>query len=209
MSPSQDNAGYPGAQGLNDGTSDFNAISFIVQQMLGRVSTCTLVRVQAVAAGTVDVLPLVAQINGAGQPTPHLTVYGIPYVRIQGGANAVIIDPVIGDIGVCVFADRDISSVKATKAAANPGSRRRFSIADGLYIGGVLNGTPTQYVRFNVDGTISVLSPHGVNVAAETNITGSLSVTGNVLVGNGASGTFTSANGLTITVQDGIVTNIF
>jgi hypothetical protein len=52
-------------------------------------------------------------------------------------------------------------------------------------------------------------APKGVHIEAQTNITGSVQVSGNVIVGNGASGTFTSIDGFSITVQDGIVTNIY
>jgi hypothetical protein len=47
-----------------------------------------------------------------------------------------------------VICDRDSSAVKASKDIANPGSYRRFDLADGMYFGGFLNGTPDQYVRF-------------------------------------------------------------
>ena len=57
-----------------------------------------------------------------------------------------LIDPTQGDIGLAIFADRDISSVRANRAQANPGSYRRFDMADGVYIGGILNGMPTQTV---------------------------------------------------------------
>lgn len=43
----------------------------------------------------------------------------------------------------------------------------------------------------------------------EMSVSGSLTVDGNVSAGSGASGTFTDKTGLTITVQDGIITNIY
>ena len=115
--------------------------------------------------GSVDVLPLVRQVTPDGDGVSHGTVYGLPYMRMQGGANAVILDPQVGDIGIAVFSSRDISAVKATKAEALPGSARTFDYADGLYIGGVLNGTPTQYVRFATDG-VTVLSPTKITLEA-------------------------------------------
>jgi hypothetical protein len=151
--------GYAGQQDLSDGASLFNAFSFIVSQMLGRISTIKVVKVMKVTnegdvspVGFVDVQPLVDQIDQEGYATPHATIFGIPYFRLQGGANAVIIDPAVGDIGIAVFADRDISAVKVNKARSSPGSYRRFAEADGIYIGGILNGTPEQYVRFSADG---------------------------------------------------------
>ena len=74
-------------------------------------------------------------------------------------------DPVAGDIGMACFASRDISKVKATKGRANPGSKRAYNFSDAMYIGGMLNGTPTQYVQFNADG-ITLASPVAVNLVA-------------------------------------------
>jgi hypothetical protein len=118
----------------------------------------------------VDVLPLVNQIDGGNGAMPHGVVHNIPYFRLQGGANAIILDPQVGDIGICVFADRDISAVKTAKGVANPGSKRRFDMADGLYIGGVLNGAPTQYLQFSGSG-INVVSPNTVAINAGGNVT--------------------------------------
>lgn len=166
--------GIKGAQTPNSISSDYNAQMFVIMQALTRVRTSQLVRVEAVtnsggleAVGFVDVVPMVHQLDGDNQPVPHGVIYGIPYIRVQGGTNAVIIDPQKGDIGLCVFADRDISTVKATKDAAPPGSARVFSMADGLYVGGVLNGVPTQYVRFTEDG-VEVVSPSKIRLVAPT-----------------------------------------
>jgi hypothetical protein len=73
-----------------------------------------------------------------------------------GGINAIIIDPQVGDIGIAIFGDRDLSSVIANKAQSNPGSLRRFDMADGLYIGGFLSAAPSKYVRF-YDHAISIV----------------------------------------------------
>jgi hypothetical protein len=107
----------------------------------------------------------VNQVDGAGNATPHDVLHHLPYFRLQGGSDAVILDPKVGDIGLAGFASRDISSVKSTKAQANPGSARSFDMADGVYIGGMLNGVPEQYVQFT-QGGINIVSPHAVTVNA-------------------------------------------
>lgn len=144
---------------------EFNNIMFAVQSALSKMQTATLVRIESCSnsggltpAGYVDVTPLVNQLDGAGKPMPHVTIYNVPYFRLQGGANGIVMDPEKGDIGICVFASRDISKVKSTKAQANPGSRRQYSFSDGMYLGGVLNGVPTQYVQFSSAG-IRIHSP--------------------------------------------------
>lgn len=172
-SPSQvDNALPTGQQKPASTWGEFNNIAFLVQQAIGKLQTATLVRIEACTnngglspVGFVDVTPLVDQIDGAGVPTPHVTIYNVPYFRMQGGANAVIMDPQKGDIGLCVFASRDISKVKSTRKQAPPGSFRQYNFSDGLYVGGMLNGTPTQYIIFGDDG-ITIKSPTKVTLDA-------------------------------------------
>jgi hypothetical protein len=201
---SQIEAGYQITSKPETAGNDFNANSFLIRQILNQTNTATLVMVKGVTnngdlspVGYVDVLPLVNQLDGFDNAIPHGVVHHLPYVRIQGGANAVIIDPQIGDIGIAVFAQSDISAVKANsrtdaRGAANPGSWRKFAYEDGLYIGGVLNGTPTQYVQFNASG-ISIISPNAVTINAPAiNSTGEWTHTGTItasvdVVANGIS----------------------
>ena len=152
--------------------SDFNADHYMFQQLLARVATCMLVKVLGVTntgglstVGYVDAQAMVNQVDGADNGTPHGRMHNLPYMRIQGGTNAVIIDPAVGDIGLACFASRDISTVKNTRNFANPGSRRRYSMADGCYIGGFLNGIPTQYIQFLASG-INIVSPGTVTIQA-------------------------------------------
>jgi len=154
-----------GYQSFLDLLSDFEAMNTHIQSVVARMATATLVQVKACTNsgglapfGFVDILPLVNILNGAGIATKHAVIYHCPYYRAQGGQNAIILDPQEGDIGIAVFASRDISAVKATQAQSNPGSRRLFDMADALYIGGLLNGVPNQFVRFSTDG-IHLQSP--------------------------------------------------
>jgi hypothetical protein len=158
-------SGRVGFQEPLDTGSDFSAQSFLVDQIIGKLATTALVKVAKVYSvgevqpvGKLDVIPMVHQIDGDGSPTEHQTIYGLPYFRLQGGTDAVILDPKVGDIGIAVFCSRDISIVARSKKPSAPASRRRFDWADGLYIGGVLNGVPQQYVRFAADG-VHVVSP--------------------------------------------------
>lgn len=169
---SQDNAIPSGQQKPASTWGEFNNIMFAVQQAIAKMQTATLVRVESCTnaggvspVGFVDVTPLVNQLDSQGNPTPHITIHNLPYLRLQGGANGIIMDPQKGDIGVCVFASRDISKVKSTKKQANPGSFRQYSFADGMYLGGMLNGTPTQYVQFSTAG-IKIYSPVAVVLEA-------------------------------------------
>jgi hypothetical protein len=182
------NRAYTGTAAAEDATSDHNAMSYHIRSLIGRMATTTLVRIVAVEAagdlqpvGFVDVNPLVAMLDGTGKATPHGTIHRVPYMRLQGGPNAVIIDPVVGDIGIAVFASGDISAVKNNKGPSNPGSLRRNSFADALYIGGVLNGVPTQYIRFSAEGV--EVKGAAIKLIGPVTVTGDVMVTGDVLAG--------------------------
>lgn len=152
--------------------TEFNMLAFVFELLLSRISTVKLVKVISCTnsggvspVGTVVVRPLVNQMTGAGQGVPHDNLYSVPYLRVQGGTNAVILDPEPGDIGACGFCDRDISLVKVTKDYANPGSPSMMDWADGLYFGGFLNGAPSQYVAFSAAG-LALVSPTKISLSA-------------------------------------------
>lgn len=196
-------SGIVGFQEVSDTGSDLNAQAFIVDQLIGKLATTALVKVLAVtnsggvtAVGFVDVQPMVHQVDGEGNPTPHGRISQIPYFRLQGGTDAVIIDPKVGDIGFCVFCSRDISAVKRQKAPAAPGSRRRYGWADGLYVGGVLNGVPDQYIRFSTTG-VDVVTQHHLTITADNatlDANGNLAVKGELTWNTGTSATHASTH---------------
>jgi hypothetical protein len=112
----------------------------------------------------VDVLPLVSQVDGNGNATPHGTVTGLPWSRVQGGKNAIICDPQVGDIGYVVACDRDISGVVRSGKQSTPGSSREFDVADGIYAGGCLNVAPNQYLVFTTSG-VRLVDSFGNSIA--------------------------------------------
>ena len=166
--------------------NDYATLSFVVQQKLSMLSTMTLVRVVDCTndggvspVGTVTVQPLVNMMSGDQVAFQHKPLYKLPYLRVQGGANAVIIDPQPGDIGLAGFCSRDISSVKKSQDIANPGSLRQFSMSDGVYLFTCMGPTaPTQYFVMNDDG-IRVVSPTMITLQAPTiNLQGDVAVSG-------------------------------
>lgn len=198
---------YLGTQGPESTTFDLHTQMYLIESvLLARLSTATIVKVvrapydasgsaitpgSASAIGFVDVQPMVNQIDGYGNATPHGTVYKLSYHRLQGGNGAVIADPAVGDVGKMVIADRDTSVVRATGAQGNPGSRRIFDKADGTYFGSLIASAPTQYLAFTADG-IKISDKHGNSIVT------------------GASGiTITDCKGNTITMDStGIVLKV-
>lgn len=123
--------------------------------------------------GLVDVQPLIKQIDGAGNTYRNAIIYNVPYIRAQGGNNAIIIDPKVGDIGYVLISGRDISKVIKNKREEGPASYRLFSFSDAVYVGGILNDAPKNYVKLhNKDGSISVKSSDAkIDLSAKGDVT--------------------------------------
>lgn len=202
--------GFYGFQGLTDDTSPFNRHSFQIRQELQRVRTGMLVTIKAVhpdkngGPPTVDVQPLVKQIDGQGNATDHGTIYGLATHRIQGGDFAIVNDPVVGDIGSIAVHDRDISAVKSSGGKSSPpGSFRRHDPADGVYTSQVLNKKPVHMIQVVRDGqgnvtSINITSPaqlnfNGVVIDKDGNITapGTITAKGEITAGYGGSDSVT------------------
>lgn len=177
---------FPYLPSFEDQFDEGRQQEFIIGRMLGRVHTTQLVRVLAVRptagkVGFVDVLPLVQETDTARKVIEQAPVYNVPFFRYQGGTSAVRLDPEVNDIGLCNFAERDITSVKATTQQGPAATDRRHDIADALYVGGVLNGDPTQYVWLHAQaGGIDIHSPASINITADEDIT--IDAGGDVLV---------------------------
>lgn len=208
MSGSNDFA-WQGAQDPADTAHVFNSRDFHIQQSLASARTALPVEVvrapydasgNAIPPGTVgpigfvDVRPLINQVDGYGNATPHGTIYRRPYFRYQSALGAVIADPQVGDIGVYVVQDRDSSIVQATGAQGNPGSRRKHDLADGVYHGQQIAGTPVQGIAFTSTG-LTIFDRNGNTIAMGPSGITLADKNGNVIA--------TSAAGTTTTVKSG------
>lgn len=186
--PDNAQAGFGSGQVSNS----VNQAKFLIAAILAKARHSAVVEVMDVTntggvspIGYVTVRPMVQQVDGDGVTIDHGDIHQVPYMRVQGGSNAVILDPQVGDIGIAMFCDRDISVVKATGKPGAPGSRRRNHMADAVYLYSIIAGAPTQYVQFAADG-IHVVSPAKVIVQApEIDLNGAVAITGATLTHNG------------------------
>ena len=168
----------------NTAGSEYNALQFMIQNAMQGISTAIPVQVQAVKGLFVDVLPLVSSVDGYGQAVEPTTLFHLPVFRYHAGVGAVILDPVIGDKGLAVFAQADSSNVQTgTDTPQQPGSFRKHSMSDGFYIGGFHNAAPSVYIEIKQDGTIQIVAPTSVTVTSpQVDFSGNVSMSGNVNV---------------------------
>lgn len=183
-----------GQQGFSTGASGYNAMAFQIEQALRKINTAEPVRVVSVQPGAVgpvgmvSVQPLVNLVTGAGDALAQSELFQLPYLRMQGGENAIICDPQPGDMGLAVYAMRDTEGVKANRNGnpANPGSARVYSKGDGFYLGGFLNGAPQRYVMVDdmgitlddgqggtlklMGGKLTITAPSGIEITSPTEV---------------------------------------
>lgn len=157
-----------------DAASEIGKINFVIKSALSGLRTAMPVKVVAVTnsgelskIGFVDVQPLVSAVDGSGNVWPHGIIHNVPYMRVQGGSNAIIIDPEIGDIGIATVCDRDISTVKNTGDVSAPGSNRKNDMSDIVYLMTIIGAAPVQYAQFNSEG-IKISSPTKITIVAPT-----------------------------------------
>lgn len=160
---------------VSDLASQFNQQVFLIKQVLKQtISTAIPVRVDSVersgesgGALYVSATPLVAQTDADGNLLPPVSIPRLPYFRLQHGTAAIVCDPVVGDIGLAIFAQQDTSNLSGGTDPVVPGSFRCFDMSDGFYIGGFWGETPQTFVHLEQTGQITITGPQTVNVNAE------------------------------------------
>lgn len=155
------------------------AQEFIIQKLISAIHTCQLVKVLKITptagkVGFVDLLPLVQDVDTNGVVVEQTPIYNVPFFRYQAGPSAVILDPAVDDIGLVMCAERDITNVKVTQTSGPAATERQYSSADALYLGGVLNPDPTQYIKFLSEAAgIEIVTPGDLTM----NVTGDMAMT--------------------------------
>lgn len=185
-------------------TSDAESLSYVFKRLLSGAFFIELVEVMAVRGEApnlvVDVMPLVTRTDPSGAMIPNSEAFNVPVFRLQRGNSAIIMNPVVGDIGMIAVCDRDNSVARANRKQSVPGSKRTHSKSDALYLGGFLNSAPDQFIEF-ADGAINITTPNPVNITCSSaNVTApdgvtvttpNMHVTGNITAG----GDITDNNG--------------
>lgn len=178
----QQTTNYRASQSVG-GAAEFEAI---VRSLMGKNHTLMLGEVMAVtqeasstaAVGFLSVRPMVFMVDGSNNNYDRATINNVPFFRLQAGGNAVILNPKVGDIGLIAYCERDISMVKRNKKQAAPNSRRQFNINDAVYLGGMLNSAPTQYIQFTDDKIIVKATSEIILDAPQVTATGKFTASG-------------------------------
>lgn len=148
----------------------------------------------------------------------------VPFI-VLGGGNSNLTFPISkGDNCLLMFCDYEIDRWWDTGESLPANFERKHDISDAFAIIGIhsmvdlLQGY-SQYVKLKYSDSSYVEIGESVDINNEqTNVSGKLDVTGDITGSakataelhstHGATGTFTNVGGVTLTIVDGIITNI-
>ncbi len=144
-----------GIANYEDLTTEYNALNFIITSIIkSTVNTCYAVTVTKVDTDNqkVTVKPLIAQIDADNNKIELPEIFEIPYFRYSAGRTAVKLDPVAGDIGVLIIFKSDSNNIKTgDNSQILPSSFLNYPMYSGIYIGGMLNNDPENYIEIKGD----------------------------------------------------------
>lgn len=133
--------------------------------------------------------------NGGGETRAYPLLVDCLYFVLNGGGAYVDMPINPGDYCIVLFNDRNIDDWWDTANVAVPADTRKHSISDGMALVGInprakalpFDGSalrligPTgsnSFINFQADGSIELNAPGGFKITANTEITGTLTVSG-------------------------------
>ena len=171
---------------IQDFDNQFNSLEYTIERNINNIWTSIPAVVKNVNTNntSVDVLPLLKQVDKNKNEIDVSILYNLPYIRIQGGKNAIIIDPQIGDIGIIIFQMRDIFNIKntCTNNPVNPKSYRKYDPSDGIFLCGFCNykdRNPERYLKIDnsgiiiegYNGNVTINGNAGITLNSSSNVT--------------------------------------
>ena len=176
---------------------------------------------------TVDVQVLHKRVNmnlNKRELKDYALLKQVPFIVLGGGHSNLTFPIAKGDNCLLLFCDYEIDRWWDTGESLPANFERRHDISDAFAIVGVhsmvdlLQGY-SQYVKLKYSDSSYVEIGESVDIHNEqTNVSGKLDVTGDITGSakataelhstHGATGIFTNIAGVTLTIVDGIITNI-
>lgn len=148
------------------------------------------------------VLPLNKIFDGT-EYVEHPQLINVPYIILSGGGSSVLLPVNVDDLCLLIFCDNSIDNTLLSDEASDPANNNMHSINDGIAIVGLFSqlSLPDYSANMQLIDAIKIKLTTPLVDCSEW-------LQGNLKANNGASGSFTSQDGKSITVANGIVTSI-
>lgn len=161
---------------------------------------------------TVDVLPLVSTLRPDGSNIPYQELFDVRMqtYACQLGDVFVSLPIRVNDLVWVMVSERDTSALMETDGSITQLSKTTVThdLSDCFCVPAFFPDKLNK--QFDKDALVIANSDTKIVVRkGSIKVEGSLSATENLSAGNGATGSFTTPTGQIVTVENGIVTNIF
>jgi len=183
-------------QTYNDRANLFNQLVYLINTRLSMLNTLKICTVVAFHGNTIDVRPMLTEIDGNGNQIEQSILYGIPILQIQGGTSGLKIEYKENDIVLCAFCDKDIQSLVRSKKTSAPTTDLITPLNSGICIGAVLFNEATIYIEIT----------DKIYLNGNTEVSGTLDSDGYTTGGfTGIDTSFVDAGGATHLVKKGLI----
>lgn len=165
-----------------------------LNEALSNLHTATIAKVTKVNTKTINCKPVFKRVVD-DQEIDLPEFAEVPVVMLQGGSSAIKMPISVGDYALVIFTERAFDGWWSGKDNAAPTEYRMHDYSDGIAIVGINPG------GIDIPALIEILG----DLTSDSNIDASTYSVGGT---SGVSGSFLSNDGKTITVTNGIITNI-
>jgi hypothetical protein len=126
-------------------------LNSLKSEIFSTINCIQIGKISKVTSGsqTVEVQIQMRSLSEDGESIAYPVLVDCPYFVLQGGAAYIDMPISIGDYAIVLFNDRDIDNWWSTANVADPNSRRKHSLSDGIAFVGI---NPKTTVR-SLDGT--------------------------------------------------------
>ncbi len=143
-----------------------------------------------------EVIPLIKRKYKDGTAVDRAPITGVPVVFPAAGGGIITFPVTKGDTGLLIFSQRSIDRwVRGDGSLIDPGDNRKHDISDAIAIPGLfsfssaLQSDPDNVIikfsgasiALTPDGAVQIEAPGGFSVNGDTDITGKLDVTGDIV----------------------------
>ena len=209
-----------------------DTVNLAIDNALANMHTCTIAKVTFVGSNTISCQPVTNRlVDGISRELPEFTE--VPVVVLQGGGSYLHFPIAVDDYVLLMFTERCFDGWYNGQDFQTPLEYRMHDYSDGVAICGLNNasglftipsviqqtgdtnqdgdythqGTMTRVGNTHITGLLTLIG--ALNQTGDLSSSGKLSAaTLNIASKEGVTGTFTTDDGKTVQVQNGIIWSI-
>lgn len=152
---------------LNDPVAGF--MNLMERYLRSYVNTVQPVEITAINGdGTINVKPLLQNKTTNGDVLQPVEIYNIPVLTLKGNNCSLVFDVAVGNQGLLIAGQYDITDYKKTKAVSGKPTNRTYSYSDGFYLPMTLTDKQDNKITINYGNSSITLRDSQVDISTTT-----------------------------------------